>query len=108
VFGRLAGYEDAALDRLRARDFDGTLLGFVDGLLTGAARQAPDLPDDSWPQLDQFEWLEELRQFRPALFKALKPQTADRGPQTAASVPPSTGLPPPLKLRRTGRRAGGQ
>ena len=107
--------QDAALDRLRARDFDGTLLGFVDGLLTGAARQAPDLPDDSWPQLDQFEWLEELRQFRPALFKALKPQTADRGSQaadrgsqTAASVPPSTRLPPPLKLRRTGRRAGGQ
>jgi glycosyltransferase involved in cell wall biosynthesis len=90
--------QDAALDRLRARDFGGTLLRFVDGLLKGPARQAPDLPADSWPGLDQFEWLEEMRQFRPALFKALpKSRTTDRGPRATASVPPS------LKLRRASR-----
>jgi len=86
--------QDAALDRLRARDFGGTLLRFVDGLLKGPARQAPDLPADSWPGLDQFEWLEEMRQFRPALFKALprlredhgeqaEPRAADRDPRPA-------------------------
>jgi L-malate glycosyltransferase len=78
--------QDAALERLLARDFAGTLLGFVDGLLKGPARQAPVLPADSWPQLDRFEWLEEMRQFRPALFKALpESRTAARGPRPAAS-----------------------
>jgi glycosyltransferase involved in cell wall biosynthesis len=63
--------QDAALDRLLARDFGGTLLRFVDRLLEGPPRQAPDVPWDFWPQFEQFERFEELRQFRPALFKAL-------------------------------------
>jgi glycosyltransferase involved in cell wall biosynthesis len=64
--------QDAALDRLRARDFGATLLRFVDGLVQGPPRPAPDVPWDFWSQFDQFERLEELRQFRPALFNALK------------------------------------
>jgi hypothetical protein len=29
---------------------------------------------DFWAQFDQFERLEELRQFRPAIFRALPPE----------------------------------
>ena len=65
--------QDTALERLRSRDFDGTLLRFVDGLLRRPPRDAPDVAFDFWQQFDQFERLEELRQFRPALYRALPP-----------------------------------
>ena len=63
--------QDAALERLGARDFGGTLLRFVDRALARPARQAPEVAWDFWAQFDQFERLEELRQFRPALYRAL-------------------------------------
>jgi len=63
--------QDAALERLLARDFSGTLLRFVDQVLASPARPAPDVAWDFWAQFDQFERLEELRQFRPAVFEAL-------------------------------------
>ena len=63
--------QDAALARLLARDFDGTLLRFVHDVRTGGPRPAPDVAWDFWPQFDQAERLEELRQFRPAVYKAL-------------------------------------
>jgi glycosyltransferase involved in cell wall biosynthesis len=81
--------QDAALQRLLARDFGATLLRFVEGLLQGPPRQAPSLAADVWRQFDQFDHFEELRQFRPAVFQALPasatplPQTIDSG---AASV----------------------
>jgi hypothetical protein len=83
--------QDAALARLLARDFGGTLLRFVDGLLKAPPRSAPDVPWDFWAQFDQFERLEELRQFRPALFKALPqgPAAGDPGQESAARPTPS-------------------
>jgi glycosyltransferase involved in cell wall biosynthesis len=63
--------QDAALERLRRRDFDATLLKYIEGVLRSAARPAPEVAWDFWAQFDQFERLEELRQFRPALYKAL-------------------------------------
>ena len=63
--------QDAALQRLRARDFDGTLLRFVDQALASPPREAPEVAWDFWHQFDQFDRFEELRQFRPALYKAL-------------------------------------
>jgi glycosyltransferase involved in cell wall biosynthesis len=63
--------QDAALARLEARDFGGTLLRQVETLLAGGPRPAPEVAWDFWAQFDQFERLEELRQFRPALFRAL-------------------------------------
>lgn len=70
--------QDAALDRLLARDFGGTLLRFVGELARTPPRPAPAVPWDFWAQFDQFERLEELRQFRPALFKALPLEPAGR------------------------------
>ena len=67
----IVGSQDAALERLRRRDFAGTLLGFVDRLLAAPPRPAPEVPYDFWPMFDQAERLEELRQFRPAIYRAL-------------------------------------
>jgi hypothetical protein len=63
--------QDAALERLQGRDFSGTLLRFVDRLLQGPPRQAPDVAFDFWAQFEQYEHLEELRQYRPSLYRAL-------------------------------------
>jgi glycosyltransferase involved in cell wall biosynthesis len=63
--------QDASLQRLRAKDFDGTLLRFVDQTLAMPAREAPEVAWDFWHQFDQFDRFEELRQFRPALYRAL-------------------------------------
>ena len=78
--------QDAALERLIARDFRGTLLRFVDDLIEAPPRRAPDVPWDFWAQFDQFERLEELRQFRPALFKALPDAPSDQGPSSRVQV----------------------
>jgi glycosyltransferase involved in cell wall biosynthesis len=71
--------QDAALERLLARRFGETLLGFVDQTLQRAPRPAPEVAWDFWAQFDQAERLEELRQFRPALFKALPSAPAATG-----------------------------
>jgi glycosyltransferase involved in cell wall biosynthesis len=63
--------QDAALDRLRAKDFGGTLLRYVRQLLDRPPRTAPEVAFDFWAQFDQYERLEELRQYRPALYRAL-------------------------------------
>jgi len=63
--------QDAALQRLQGRDFSGTLLHFVDRLLQSPPRQAPDVAFDFWTQYEQYEHLEELRQYRPSLYRAL-------------------------------------
>ena len=82
--------QDAALARLRARDFAGTLLRFVEQIRARGARAAPDVAWDFWPQFDQAERLEELRQFRPAVYKALpeQPGTGDRGQETGTPDSP--------------------
>ena len=67
----IVGSQDASLARLRAKDFGATLLRSVDLLLAAGPRKAPEVTWDFWAQFDQFERLEELRQFRPALFRAL-------------------------------------
>ena len=61
----------AAVDRLRARDFAGTLLGFVTALLDAPRTGAPRVAYDFWSQFDAAEQLEEIRLDRPSAFKAL-------------------------------------
>ena len=73
--------QDAALARLRQKDFGGTLVRFVEQVRSTAPRPAPEVPYDFWPMFDQAERLEELRQFRPAIYRALPavPEAAGRG-----------------------------
>jgi hypothetical protein len=63
--------QDAALARLRAKDFGGTLLRYVADVARGPARPAPEVAWDFWHQFEQFDRFEEFRQFRPALYRAL-------------------------------------
>jgi len=72
--------QDAALARLLKKDFSGTLLRFVDRLRALGPREGPDVPWDFWPQFQQAERLEELRQFRPALYRALPPDPGAESP----------------------------
>ena len=61
----------AAVDRLRAKDFAGTLLGFVDRMLASPRAAAPHVAFDFWSQFDAAQELEELRLYRPAAYQAL-------------------------------------
>jgi glycosyltransferase involved in cell wall biosynthesis len=71
--------QDEALDRLRARDFEGSLLRFVTRALSDSRRGSSIVAYDFWRQFKLAEELEELRQYRPAAFKAL-PVDDDAGP----------------------------
>ena len=61
----------AAVERLRVKDFRGTLLGFVERILASPRAAGPKVAVDFWPQFDAAQTLEELRQVRPSLYKAL-------------------------------------
>ena len=58
------------------RDFGGMVLDCVDRLVRLGPRPAPGVTWDFWAQFEQFDRFEELRQFRPALFKALPKREA--------------------------------
>jgi glycosyltransferase involved in cell wall biosynthesis len=61
----------AAIDRLRARDFDGTLLRTVNQVLAAPRAPAPRVTFDFWHQFDAAEELEELRLDRPSIYRML-------------------------------------
>jgi L-malate glycosyltransferase len=61
----------AAVDRLRAKDFAGTLLGFVTDILSKPRAPAPKVAADFWQQFDAEQELEEIRLVRPAAYHAL-------------------------------------
>jgi hypothetical protein len=97
--------QDVSLQRLRARDFDATLLRFVDQTLAMPPREAPEVSWDFWYQFEQFDRFEELRQFRPALYKALpidpRLATSDwRSAEDHADAPGNTTSQPPAANRQ--------
>ena len=61
----------AAVDRLLAKDFAGALLGFVDRILACPRAPKPHVLFDFWHQFDAAAELEELRLYRPSVFRAL-------------------------------------
>ena len=64
-----------AVERLQSQDFDGTLLGFVDEILSSPRAAGPHVAYDFWQQFDAAEELEELRMYRPSIYKALPPES---------------------------------
>jgi glycosyltransferase involved in cell wall biosynthesis len=68
---RLVQAQDAALARLRARDFDGMVIRFVRQVLESPRLPAAAVAPDFWRQFKQAEELEHIRQTRPAAFRAL-------------------------------------
>jgi L-malate glycosyltransferase len=71
---RIVAGQLAAVDRLRSKDFAGTLLGFVNEILSKPRAPAAAVAFDFWGQFDAAQELEELRMYRPALFQALPEQ----------------------------------
>ena len=61
----------AAVERLRAKDFAGTLLGFVNRIRSSPRAAAARVAFDFWEQFDAAQQLEELRLYRPAIYQAL-------------------------------------
>jgi hypothetical protein len=68
---RILAGQDAALERLRQRDFGGTLLRFVEQVLAAPRRPDHRVAWDFWQQFDTIDRLEAQRLFRPSLYKAL-------------------------------------
>jgi glycosyltransferase involved in cell wall biosynthesis len=60
-----------AVERLQARDFDGTLLRFVEQMLGAPRVAAGRVAFDFWQQFDRLEELEEIRRYRPSAYAAL-------------------------------------
>lgn len=81
LYNRIVQKQDEALARLRAKDFDGTLLRFVDQVLKSPRKPSPPVAWDFWDQVRLAEELFELQQYRPAIFRGLP-----------ASPEPKTGL----------------
>ena len=71
--------QDAALARLRGRDFAGTLLRFVEQALTAPRHGSAEVSFDFWDQFASYEKLKELQQYRPAVFRALPLAEAECG-----------------------------
>jgi glycosyltransferase involved in cell wall biosynthesis len=71
---RILGAQDRALERLRAKDFSGTLLRLVDQVHASPRRPAAPVAWDFWNQFNAVERLEDLQRERPAAFRALPPR----------------------------------
>ena len=71
--------QDAALDRLLARDFAGLLLDFVDQVGHTPRRPRTEVRWDFWQRFAEWERLEELRLFRPSAYQALPFAPGERG-----------------------------
>ena len=71
LYDAIVTKQDEALARLRAKDFGGTLLGFVDQVLKSPRKPAPQIAWDFWDQLKLAEELYELQQYRPAIYRGL-------------------------------------
>ena len=74
VRDRIVEGQLAAVDRLRGKDFAGTLLGFVNDMLAKPRAPEPKVEADFWQQFDAEQDLEEIRLVRPAAFHALPPR----------------------------------
>ena len=68
---RVLEAQDAALARLLAQDFGGTLLKFVDQVFAMPRKPLPPVSYDFWRQFRLVEELAELRHTRPSAFRAL-------------------------------------
>lgn len=78
TYDRVLDTQNAALERLLAKDFAGTLLGFVETVTRTPRRPRPTVAFDFWDKVILAEDLDELRQFRPAVYRALPEDPEER------------------------------
>ena len=74
LYDEVLGAQDAALDRLRRKDFAATLSGFIEQVQRGPRPAPPRVSPEFWRQFELSEALEEVRQHRPSAFEALPEQ----------------------------------
>jgi glycosyltransferase involved in cell wall biosynthesis len=67
---RIVEGQDAALERLRRKDFDLCLLRFVEQVIEGPLAKPHPVTPDFWAQFDLAERLEALRVYRPSYGQA--------------------------------------
>jgi glycosyltransferase involved in cell wall biosynthesis len=72
--------QDAALARLLAQDFNGTVVRYVQQVLASPRMPQAPVAADFWRQFTLAGELEAIRQSRPAAFRALPPPPDDDGP----------------------------
>jgi glycosyltransferase involved in cell wall biosynthesis len=70
--------QEAALNRLEARDFGGTLLRCIEQVKTGPRIERPAPALDFWQQVDDAQKLSDLRVHRPGAFQAIAASTDGR------------------------------
>jgi glycosyltransferase involved in cell wall biosynthesis len=78
---RIVDGQYAALARLTAQDFGGTLLQHIDGVLASPRKPHPDIAFDFWDQVEAAEEYDELKQHRPAAYQAMPPEPGTRNPE---------------------------
>ena len=71
--------QDAALDRLLARDFAGLLLDVVNQVTRAPRLPRAEVRWDFWQRFAEWERLENLRLYRPSAYKALPLAPGERG-----------------------------
>lgn len=74
---RILELQDAALDRLMAKDFSGTLLRFIEQTLAAPRKPMPPVAYDFWRQYKLAEEYGELLHTRPSAFRALPFESED-------------------------------
>jgi glycosyltransferase involved in cell wall biosynthesis len=101
VTERIIDGQFAALDRLEAKDFAGTLTRHIDSVLASPRREHPPVAFDFWDQVARAEEFDELKQYRPAAFQALPPDpgAGDGEPGTGTPADPGSQLPAPVKAQ---------
>ena len=90
IAGQVIDGQYAALDRLAAKDFGATLLRHIDNVLAQPRREHPPIAFDFWDQVDQSEEYDEIKQYRPAAFRALPFESA-RDTASVAEDKPADG-----------------
>ena len=71
---RIVDGQNAALARLTAQDFGGTLLHHINGVLASPRKPHPDIAFDFWDQVEAAEEYDELKEHRPAAYQAMPPE----------------------------------
>ena len=72
---RIVDGQYAAVDRLQEKDFAGTLLRHMEGVLGSPRKPHPSVAFDFWDQVDRAEELDEIKAYRPSAFLALPPDS---------------------------------
>jgi hypothetical protein len=75
---RILCTQDAALQRLVAKDFGGTLFRFIDEVQRAPRLPHPPVESDFWEQVQRAEELKGIRKYRPAAFQVLAKEAAPK------------------------------